>query len=212
MKLATTDRSNDMAAEAKETVSTGTPSLKYLGFLPFAVVTVTTYITSLYEYAKGSSGPLKPGVDSVEGTVKTVVRPVYQKIEGKPYELLVFLDQKVDSFVKYLDAKLPPKVKETGCQAFDAAKSTVSEVQSQGLYTTAKGYYEKYEPVAETYGVEAYKKALTFPLVPQAVAITRYGALKVNEIVTSLKESGLPLAHYLPLLPVSYFDKITHSE
>lgn len=191
---------------------TTSPSLKYLGFVPVAVVTVVGYITSLYGYAKESSGPLKPGIVKVEGTVKSVAGPVYQKIEGKPLELLVFVDQKVDYLVKYLDGLLPQNVKDTGSQALDAAKSTVSEVQSQGLYSTAKGYYEKYEPVAETYGVKAYKKAITFPLVPQAVSVTRFGALKLNELISSLKENGLPLASYLPLVPVSYFDKITQTE
>ena len=50
---------------------------------------------NFYSYAKDSSGPLKPGVDNVEGTVKTVVGPVYQKIEGKPLEFLQYVDSKV---------------------------------------------------------------------------------------------------------------------
>lgn len=60
---------------------------------------MTAYITSLYGLAKDSSGPLKPGVVKVEGTVKTVVGPLYQKIEGKPLELLVFVDGKVGSII-----------------------------------------------------------------------------------------------------------------
>lgn len=118
----------------------------------------------------------------------------------------------MDYLVNYLDGVLPQNVKDTGSQALGTARSTVSEVQSQGLYSTARGYYEKYEPVAETYGVKAYKKAITFPLVPQAVSITRFGALKLNDIIASLKDNGLPLASYLPVLPVSYFDKITQTE
>jgi hypothetical protein len=115
----------------------------------------------------------------------------------------------VDYFLHFLDGHLPKNVKDTGLQAFDIAKGTVSEVQTKGLYPTAEEYYEKYGPVAETYGVKAYKEAIKFPLVPQAVSVTRYGALKVNDIIVGLKNNGVPFAHYLPILPVSYFDKLT---
>lgn len=49
----------------------------------------------LYEYAKDRSGPLKPGVDTVEETVKTVVGPVYNKFHDVPVELLKYVDRKV---------------------------------------------------------------------------------------------------------------------
>lgn len=199
----------DTQVPAAAASAPATPSLKYLGFVPYAYVQVVSYVTSLYKFAKDSSGPLKPGVDSVEGTVKTVVGPVYQKISGVPSDLLVFADQKVDYFLHFLDGHLPQNVKDTGLQAFDIAKGTVSEVQTKGLIPTAKDYYEKYEPVAETYGVKAYKEAIKLPLVPQAVSITRYGALKVNDIIVGLKNNGFPLAAYIPILPVTYFDKIT---
>lgn len=55
------------------------------------------YAGKLYTYAKDNSGPLKPGVDTVEGTVKTVVGPVYQKYQGVPVDVLKFVDRKVNS-------------------------------------------------------------------------------------------------------------------
>lgn len=198
-------------AQVQETVSTSA-SLKYLGFLPVAILKVTTYIAAFYEFAKDSSGPLKPSVDSVEGTVKTVVGPVCQKIEGKPLELLVFIDRKLDDIFHFVDGVLPPTVKEASSKAYGAIISTVAEVQKDGICSTTRSYVDKYEPVVESYGIKAYKKAITFPLVPQAVVVTRYGAVKINQIIVSLKENGLPLASYLPMLPVSYFDKITKSE
>mgnify|MGYP000426819762 FL=1 len=73
--------------------------LKYLGVAEIVVDKATKYLANVYEFAKDSSGPLKPGVHSVESTVKTVVGPVYQKIEGKPYEILLFVDKKVRVFV-----------------------------------------------------------------------------------------------------------------
>lgn len=73
--------------------------LKYLDFFRLIVLRATTYVATIYEYAKESSGPLKPGVDSVEGTVKTVVGPVYKQFHSKPAEFLQFVDSKV-SFVR----------------------------------------------------------------------------------------------------------------
>jgi len=41
------------------------------------------------------SGPLKPGVETVEGTVRSVVGPVYDKFHDVPIEVLKFVDRKV---------------------------------------------------------------------------------------------------------------------
>ncbi len=73
--------------------------MKYLGAVHAVVVQATAYLLALYTVAKDSSGPLRPGVENVEGTVKTVVGPVYHKIEGKPLELLQFVDSKVCMFL-----------------------------------------------------------------------------------------------------------------
>jgi hypothetical protein len=48
-----------------------------------------------YAYAKQGAGPLRPGVDHVEGTVKAVVGPVYDRFHAVPLDLLKFLDRKV---------------------------------------------------------------------------------------------------------------------
>lgn len=69
--------------------------LKYLDFVQVAGIYVVVSLTTLYEYAKGNSGPLKPGVQTVEGTVKTVIGPVYDKFRNVPLELLTFVDRKV---------------------------------------------------------------------------------------------------------------------
>ena len=58
----------------------------------------TKYVAGIYEFAKHSSGPLKPGVQCVESTVRTVIGPLYQTIEGKPYEILLFVDRKVNIY------------------------------------------------------------------------------------------------------------------
>ena len=48
----------------------------------FAVLRSTVYLSSLlYEYSKENAGPLKPGVDTVEQTVKAVVGPVSRRLQ-----------------------------------------------------------------------------------------------------------------------------------
>ena len=69
--------------------------LKYLGFFRQAVMRAVVFLSCLYSYGKDSSGALKPGVDRVECTVNTVLGPVVSKLNGKPDELLVFIDSKV---------------------------------------------------------------------------------------------------------------------
>lgn len=60
-----------------------------------AAIHAVVYFSNLYGYAKDKSGPLKPGVETVEGTVKNVVGPVYDKFHDVPIELLKFVDRKV---------------------------------------------------------------------------------------------------------------------
>ncbi len=74
-------------------------NLKYLGLVHALVFQANAYLLALYIFAKDSSGPLRSGLDNVEGVVKTVVGPLYHKIEGKPLELLQFVDSKVCMFL-----------------------------------------------------------------------------------------------------------------
>lgn len=69
--------------------------LKYFQFVHAAALQAIFCFSNLYGYAKDKSGPLKPGVETVEGTVKTVVRPVYDRFHEVPLELLKFVDRKV---------------------------------------------------------------------------------------------------------------------
>lgn len=64
-------------------------------FVQAAAVEAVLRFALIYAKAKDKSGPLKPGVESVEGAVKTVVGPVYEKYHDVPVELLKYMDQKV---------------------------------------------------------------------------------------------------------------------
>lgn len=69
--------------------------LKHLGFVRLGAIHALICASSLYDYAKQNSGPLRSAVGTVEGAVTAVVGPVYQKLKGVPDDLLVFLDNKV---------------------------------------------------------------------------------------------------------------------
>lgn len=195
------------------------PDLKYLGFFEVVVDKATKYIASIYEFAKDSSGPLKPGVDGVESTVRTVVGPVYQIIEGKPHEILLFVDQKVDGAVGALEGMVPHAVKEKSCQAYgvakqvpEAVKSVITDLQTNGLVETAKTYYATYEPVAEEWTYATWKQLLKLPYAPQAVHFaappTLFCAEKFNQVVEHLKGMQVPLAGYIPTIPVEKLERV----
>ena len=76
-------------------VQTEEEKLKYLEFVQIATFHTVLYALKAYSYAKDNSGPLKNGVQTVEGTVKTVVAPVYDKYHDVPIELLKLVDRKV---------------------------------------------------------------------------------------------------------------------
>lgn len=219
--------------EAEEREQVQETRLKYLGVFQIAVLRATVCLSSLYEYAKENAGPLKPGVDTVEQTVKTVVGPVYHKFDGKPLELLHFLDRKVEDTIGKVDEYVPPTVKQRTCevcdmakQAPDVARYVISEVQRSGiieiasetarsLYTTyeptAKDLYAKYEPVAQEWALFAYYKLLQLPLLPQIVHIliptAAYWTDKYNHTVVYIADRHYHLANFLPLVPVEKIKK-----
>lgn len=220
-----------------ETEQVQEPSLKYLGVFQVVRLRATVCLSSFYEYAKENSGPLKSGVDTVEQTVKTVVGPVYHKFDGKPFELLHFLDRKVDATIGKVDEYVPPTVKQKTCevcdmakQAPDVARSVISEVQRSGitaiasetarsLYSkyepTAKDLYTKYEPVAQECALFVYYKLLQLPLLPQLVHIliptATYWTDKYNHTIVYLADRHYRLADFLPLVPVERIKKVLES-
>ncbi|KAJ7564314.1 hypothetical protein O6H91_02G012600 [Diphasiastrum complanatum] len=192
--------------------------LKYLGHVLVAGQKATGYAATIYELAKENSGPLKPGVDKIETRVKAVVGPVYDKFEGKPLELLEFLDKKVSDSLVLLDSSVPQSVKEKSNHALDfikeapdAAKSVLSDVQKTGLYESVRTYYVKYEPVAGEWTTDVLKKLKSLPGVPFIIDLITpsalYGAGVYNQFVSILKERQIPLSGYIPLVPLDKFEK-----
>ncbi|XVE89645.1 hypothetical protein DITRI_Ditri20bG0012400 [Diplodiscus trichospermus] len=212
--------------------------LKYLEFVQVAAVHAILCFTNFYLYAKERSGPLKPGVETVEGTVKSVVRPFYDKYHDVPVELLKFVDRKVGESWTKIDSRVPPGVKQVSSEAIlaaqkapEVARGVASEVQRGGVVNTASGYaksvytkyeptakelYAKYEPKAEQSAVSAWQKLNQLPFVPQVASVViptaAYCTDKYNQTVVSSAEKGYKVASYLPLVPTEKIAKVFSQE
>ncbi|XP_058076203.1 stress-related protein [Magnolia sinica] len=212
--------------------------LKYLEFIQIAALHAVILFSKVYDYAKENSGPLKPGVQTVEGTVKTVIGPVCEKFHDVPFELLKRADRKVDGLVHKVDQCVPPLVKEASSQAFSAAQKApsvargmASEFQRAGMVETAagmaktayvrlepaaKGLFSKYEPVAERCAVSAWHSLNRLPLVPEVahvvVPTAAYWSEKYNQAVYHTAEKGYTVSAYLPLVPTERIAKVFRGE
>ncbi|XP_022719428.1 REF/SRPP-like protein At3g05500 [Durio zibethinus] len=221
----------DMAKEEEQ-------RLKYLEFVQVAAVHAVLCLSNVYVYAKERSGPLKCGVETVEGTVKSVVRPVYDKYHDVPVELLKFVDRKVDESVTKVDRRVPPVIKQVSSEAISAAqkapavaRDVASEVHRAGVVSTASGYaksvytkYEptakglcaKYEPRAEQCAVSAWRKLNQLPLFPHVASVVvpaaAYCSEKYNQTVVSSAEKGYKVASYMPLVPSEKIAKVFGEE
>ncbi|KAM7501232.1 hypothetical protein LguiB_000136 [Lonicera macranthoides] len=208
--------------------------LKYLDFAQVSAVYLIVCFSSLYEFAKENSGPLKPGVQAVEGTVKTVIGPVYDKFHGVPFQLLKFVDRKVDESINEVERHVPALLKQASSQAYVAAqkawevtRSVASEVHRTSVVDTAtniakmvytkyepmaKELYKKYEPVAEQYAVSAWWSLNKLPLFPQVAHIVvptaAYWSEKYNQAVVVTAERGYTVSYYLPLVPIEKISKV----
>lgn len=215
-------------------VQTEEEKLKYLEFVQVAALHTVLYALKAYSYAKENSGPLKNGVQTVEGTVKTVVAPVYDKYHDVPSELLKLVDRKVDESVHKLDSRVPPAVKQLSSRALFAAqnapatvRAVVSEVRNVNLVDTAsglaktayakyepaaKGIYSKYEPVAEQYAASTWHSLNQLPLFPRVAQVVvptaAYCSEKYNETVQRTAKQGYKVSSYLPLVPTEKIAKV----
>ncbi|KAJ3669524.1 hypothetical protein LUZ60_011474 [Juncus effusus] len=212
--------------------------LRYLQFVQAAAAHALVYAATVYAYAKQSAGPLKPGVETVEGTVKTVVGPVYAKYHGFPLELLKFLDRKMGSSVETIEKHVPTVVKEapnlarsvadqvhqTGVvnTATSLARNTLAcaEPVAKDLYTkyqpVAKDLYNKYEPDVERRAAATWRALNRLPLVPQVAGIVVPTAAslseKYNDVVSVGAERGYTVAAYLPLVPTERIARVFGDE
>ncbi|RZC47464.1 hypothetical protein C5167_040395 [Papaver somniferum] len=196
-------------------------NLKYLAFIHIATVQAVVLLSKIYKFAKENSGPLKPGVKSVEGTVQTVVAPVYHQFKDIPYNVLKFVDKMVD------ESMLPSVVKEVSREA----QTIGSEVQHSGLVETARAFamnayakvepsakeaYDKYNPIAEKYAVVTWRQLNKLPLFPTVAKIMLPAASMLadtyNGAVSNATERKLPASSFLPLIPKERIAKVFSTE
>ncbi|KAL3626021.1 hypothetical protein CASFOL_029570 [Castilleja foliolosa] len=213
-------------------------NLKYLDFVEVITIYAIVCCSIIYEYAKENSGPLRPGVQTVEGTVRAVIGPVYEKFHNVPFQLLMFVDRKVDQSLIELDRHVPSLLKLASSQACSAAHTAnkvahelASEVQQDGFVDTASkiaraaynkyeptahALYAKYEPIAEQYTVAAWISLNRLPLFSQVAHImvptAAYWAEKYNRAVGYSAEKGYAVSYYLPLVPIERIAKTFGAE
>ncbi|KAL4556275.1 hypothetical protein LXL04_038922 [Taraxacum kok-saghyz] len=186
--------------------------LKYLQFVQVALLHAVVYASRVYGYAKDNSGPLKPGVETIEGTLKTVVGPAYDKFYDVPVEVLKFVDRKVDESVTIFDSRVPPLLKEVKTAGMMETASGLAKTAYTKIEPAAKGLYVKYEPVAEQYAASAWHSLNQLPLflkVAKVVVPTAaYYSEKYNQTVQQSAEKGYKVSSYLPLVPTERIAKV----
>ncbi|KAG6645992.1 hypothetical protein CIPAW_08G162100 [Carya illinoinensis] len=178
--------------------------LKYLEFVQVATIHAMMCFSNLYCYAKDKAGPLKPGVETVEGTVKSVVGPVYDMFHDVPIEVLLYVDRKVEASVTELNRHVPPIIKQASSQAFSAAQSApevaravASEVKRSGVVDTASAYCtEKYNQTVRSTAEKGYRVSSYLPLVPtERIAKVFSGAGAESEPLLTNDNEATVAAH-----------------
>ncbi|XP_010523940.1 PREDICTED: REF/SRPP-like protein At2g47780 isoform X1 [Tarenaya hassleriana] len=176
--------------------------LKHLEFVQVAAIYGAVCFSTLYEFAKENAGPLRLGVENIEASVRTVLSPVYDKFHSVPFQLLKFVDRKVDDFFNEADIYVPSLVK----QASSNAMAVATEVQRVGVADAARSVFDKIEPVAEQYAAAAWRLMNRLPLFPElaqvVVPTASYWSEKYNGAVCYAGERGYHVAEYLPLIPI----------
>ncbi|KAF2305254.1 hypothetical protein GH714_003354 [Hevea brasiliensis] len=99
--------------------------LKYLGFVQDAATYAVTTFSNVYLFAKDKSGPLQPGVDIIEGPVKNVAVPLYNRFSYIPNGALKFVDSTFDASIAIIDRRVPPIFKQASTQTYLAARDAL---------------------------------------------------------------------------------------
>jgi len=213
-----------MAPTVEEASANG-PELKYLGFFRLAVLKAYVVLVSLYDYLKESSGIFSGALERLETASKSVAGPVYSKLEGKPDEVLKFVDGKVDEAVGFFHQNTPEYFRTKSSQLYSLAKSApenskvvYADVREKGVVHTSHSYFEKYQPVVKDELYQFWKVLLTLPfvatvakaVVPQA----KFGLEKYNSLAEFLKKNEVtkPVGEYLPFADVDEIVKTVKTD
>ncbi|KAJ1410649.1 Rubber elongation factor [Sesbania bispinosa] len=192
--------------------------LKHLGFVRIAAIQTYVFVSNLYEYAKKNSGPLRSAVGMVEGTVTTVLGPVYNKLKGVPDDVLVFVDNKVDEAIHKFDEHAPPfakqladKAKALIQKATNEAGKVVSEAQSGGPRAAVDYVATESKHFLLINSVKLWTGLNHFPpfhaVAEMAVPTVAHCSEKYNHVIKAMTDKGYSFVGYLPLIPIDEIAK-----
>jgi len=209
-----------METEKKNSNEVG---LKHLGFVRIAAIHALVCVSSLYEYAKQNSGPLKPAVGKVEGAVTAVVTPVFNKLKDVPDTLLVFLDHKVGEVSYKFDKNAPPMAKKVVStanvlihKATEKTQSIVKEARTGGPKAAFVYAANEYKCLVVTCSVKVWAKLNQYKPIhavgDKAFPLVAHYSTMYNDLVTDMSQMGYPVVGYLPLVPVDDIVKAYEKE
>lgn len=203
-----------MASTEVEVERSSDVQLKRLGFVRVIAMNAAVLVTSLYDYAKENSGPLK----STVGKVESAVGPVFQRFGTLPAEILLFLDKKVDEATyKFYDCA-PPAAKSVAIKAQSLAMETsrvlqqlVEEAKVDGPVAAVSHAGKISKDVAVTGLAVAWYKANQFSalhgVLEIALPTAAHWSEKYNSVVKDLAGKGYSVFCYAPLVPVEEIEK-----
>ncbi|KAH7373678.1 hypothetical protein KP509_17G068200 [Ceratopteris richardii] len=189
-------------------------SLRYLGFIEILAGKAYETVGHLYNSTKESKQlrPLKQSIDLIEEQVKTAIHPILANIGGKPHELLLFVDRKVDSITSTIDYGLLDELWGRTYYASDAAKYVsrkmfvlFQEIQKEGIGGAARSYYFKHEVLAQQWSSEAWKQFVEWSPALQnlhfTAPATTFSSTVANYVGNSINGLQVLLASILPHIP-----------
>ncbi|KAL8161716.1 hypothetical protein V2J09_013205 [Rumex salicifolius] len=188
----------------------GSGELKHLGFLRAAALTSLVWLSSLYDYVKHKSGPLKP---AVEGAVNSTVAPLFHKFKSLPPQLLSFLDQKVDEASVKFEEHAPAVAKQVAggvqsmmMKAAQTGHELLRQAQIGGPSAATRYAASESKEFAVAQTVFVWTKLDRLPpfhaVAEMAVPTAAHWSDKYNRMVTDLNRKGYTAFGYLPLVPV----------
>ncbi|GAU16644.1 hypothetical protein TSUD_325940 [Trifolium subterraneum] len=208
-----------MATKEKDVkVENQNKELKRLGFVKIAAIRTFVFVSYLYESAKKNSGSLRSAVETVEGSVTTVIGPVYNKFKGVPDDVLVFVDNKVDEATHKFNEHAPHIAR----QLADQTKSLIQKVSYEAGKVASVGRSAG-PRAAVDYVITESKNLLLinsvklwtvlnqFPpfhaVAEMAIPTAAHWSEKYNHAIKAMTEKGYSFVGYLPLVPINELSK-----
>ncbi|KAL5075929.1 hypothetical protein RYX36_014913 [Vicia faba] len=192
--------------------------LKRLGFVKIAAIHTFVFVSYLYNSAKKNSGSLRSAVETVEGTVTTVIGPVYNKFKDVPDDVLVFVDHKVDEATHKFNEHAPTIAKQLADKtktliqkgSHEAGKA-VNVAQSEGPRAAVKYVATESKSLLLINSVKLWVGLNQFPpfhaVAEMAVPTAAHWSEKYNHVIKAMAGKGYSFVGYLPLIPVDEISK-----